>query len=165
MQFITSITEEKNMKLLPTVYSQSHGDKTQYLTRGLKVMGMVAPKHFNVFRVTASFSLGDGDGYESQEVFIKDEDTLLSFLDFLFECAALYPNGKSGSKHYKDVEGYEEYVSDYWDYGEESKNKFLTWPQDPNMDDIYASFDCFEVVYFGATGQKHSVELEISEAM
>lgn len=151
----------KEKKFLPAVYAQGHGDKVQYVADNVTIMGMVPPKYFNVFRVSVTFAMGDGDDYETQEVFFADQEKMMPFLDFLLACAAEYPNGKSGSKHYKNVEGYDEYVNENpWECGPNP----LTWPVHPDMDDIYACFEAFEVVYFGATGQKHSVELTLSEA-
>lgn len=148
-------------KFLPAVYAQDHGDKVQYIADNVTIMGMVPPKYFNVFRVNVSFMIGDGDGYETQSVFFDDQNKMMPFLDFLLACAAEYPNGKAGSRHYQNVEGYDKYVNEcYWTGGD----KLISWPVDPNMDDIYACFEAFEVVYFGATGQKHSVELTLSEA-
>lgn len=135
---------------------------------GFQILGMVPPKYYNTYVVTICFMEGDADGYQYEEVVIKDEQTLKEFVDFCFRCAVAYPHGKGGLDNYEHVAGYRKFVGDcYHEYDEkydeeypegfEGENFLEGWPTVEW--EYFTSFDWFKVEYYGATGQACTVKV------
>ena len=129
-----------------------------------------APALRKVFVIECEAMIGDADDYKKVILGpfkLKENDDILEEAVKVCEKAQeLYPNGKGGWDDYDSIEGFNIWFNngdtveglDDDDYRFELSGE---WPSGEHYG--VASFESYEVFYYGQAGEKYSVDVEIED--